>query len=146
MHLQVIVSRKDATNTIKLIPMNTSRGKNEEHSKRMGQFDRMAFKQSGESLFDSLFEFDRQLKETMKYANTQKNGRLHERLQVDTSELEIPLPSNSEPKEGIINHPANDIEMPYFHLGEQIHFNITDDVDDEAVYGRNRHRQKPRAR
>jgi hypothetical protein len=146
MHLQVIVSRKDATNTIKLSPMNTSRGKNEEHSKRMGQFDRMAFKQSGESLFDSLFEFDRQLKETMKYANTQKNGSLHERLQVDTLELEIPLPSNSEPKERIINNPANDIEMPYYDLGEQIHFNIADDVDDEAVYGRNRHRQKTRGR
>jgi hypothetical protein len=51
LHVQVIVSRKDATNTIKLSPMNTSRGKNEQHSKKMGQFDRVAFKQSGESLF-----------------------------------------------------------------------------------------------
>jgi len=36
MHVQVIVSRKDRTNSIKLSPMNTSRGKNEEHSKKMG--------------------------------------------------------------------------------------------------------------
>lgn len=82
MHLQVIVSRKDATNTIKLSPMNTSRGKNAEHSKKMGQFDRVTFKQSGETLFDSLFSFDRQLKDTLAYANVQKNGRLSQREQL----------------------------------------------------------------
>jgi hypothetical protein len=82
MHVQVIVSRKDATNKIKLSPMNTSRGKNEEHSKKMGQFDRVAFKQSGETLFDSLFSFDRQLKDTMAYANVQKNGKLTQREQL----------------------------------------------------------------
>jgi hypothetical protein len=84
-----IVSRKDATNLIKLSPMNTSRGRNEEHSKKMGQFDRVAFKQRGESLFDSLFEFDRQLKDTMAYANTQKNGSLQERVEMDALETEI---------------------------------------------------------
>lgn len=82
MHIQVIVSRKDATNRIKLSPMNTSRGKNAEHSKKMGQFDRVAFKQSGETLFDSLFSFDRQLKDTMAYANVQKNGKLAQREQL----------------------------------------------------------------
>lgn len=82
MHVQVIVSRKDITNKIKLSPMNTSRGKNETHSKKMGQFDRVAFKQSGESLFDSLFGFDRQLKDTMAYANIQKNGEISQREQL----------------------------------------------------------------
>ncbi|WAC11238.1 DUF5712 family protein [Dyadobacter pollutisoli] len=82
MHVQVIVSRKDATNKVKLSPMNTSRGKNAEHSKKMGQFDRIAFKQSGESLFDSMFGFDRQLKETLAYANIQKNGKLTQREQL----------------------------------------------------------------
>ncbi|MEO3407969.1 DUF5712 family protein [Mucilaginibacter sp. CAU 1740] len=82
MHVQVIVSRKDITNKIKLSPMNTSRGKNAEHSKKMGQFDRVAFKQSGESLFDGLFEFDRPLKDTMAYANVQKNGELLQREQL----------------------------------------------------------------
>lgn len=62
--------------------MNTSRGKNAEHSKKMGQFDRVAFKQSGESLFDSKFGFDRQLKETLAYANVQKNGKLVQREQL----------------------------------------------------------------
>ena len=146
LHVQVIVSRKDKTNTIKLSPMNTSRGKNEEHSKKMGQFDRVAFKQSGESLFDSLFEFDRRLKETMAYANAQKNGSLHERLQMDTVELEVPHLLDGVRKAEIVNHPATDIETPHNDLSQQIHFNITDDVDDEAVYGRNRHRDKPRGR
>lgn len=82
MHVQVIVSRKDATNSIKLSPMNTSRGSNAEHSKKMGQFDRVAFKQSGETLFDSLFSFDRQLKDTLAYANVQKNSELPQREQM----------------------------------------------------------------
>ena len=46
LHIQIIVSRKDANNKIKLSPQNNSKGKNEEHSKKMGQFDRLAFKQS----------------------------------------------------------------------------------------------------
>ena len=143
LHVQVIVSRKDATDSIKLSPMNTSRGRNEEHSKKMGQFDRVAFKQCGETLFDSLFEFDRQLKETMAYANARKNGSLDERLQMDTLELEIPLASDGVLQEKIANHQASDIESPYNDLNEQIQINITDDVDDEAVYGRNRYRHKP---
>jgi hypothetical protein len=146
LHIQVIVSRKDATNTIKLSPMNTSRGKNEQHSKKMGQFDRVAFKQSGEGLFDSLFEFDRRLKETMAYANTQKNGSLYERLQMETVEMEIPHHPDGVPKEGIVSKPATNIETPHNDLNQQIHFNITDDVDDEAVYGRKRHRHKLRGR
>lgn len=63
--------------------MNTSRGKNVEHSRKMGQFNRVAFKQSGESLFDSKFGFDRQLKETLAYANVQKNGKLTQREQLN---------------------------------------------------------------
>ena len=142
LHVQVIVSRKDATNMIKLSPMNTSRGKNEEHSKKMGQFDRVAFKQCGETLFDSLFGFERQLKETMAYANAQKNGSLHERLQMGALELEIPLSLDGVLQEEIVNHQATNIERPYDDLNEQIQISITDDVDDEAIYGRNRRRDK----
>lgn len=80
MHIQVIVSRKDATNKIKLSPMNNSRGRNAEHSKKVGQFDRSAFKNSGERLFDEKFSFDRGLTETFRYANTQKKGRLEDRI------------------------------------------------------------------
>jgi hypothetical protein len=143
LHVQVIVSRKDATNTIKLSPMNTSRGNNEEHSKKMGQFERVVFKQSGESLFDSLFEFDRQLKDTMAYANTQKNGNLDERVKKETLEAEISLDNlvNGQDlaRQAVNNQPEN-------ITGEEINFSIADDVDDEAVYGKNRHRHKPRGR
>jgi hypothetical protein len=59
MHIQVIVSRKDITNGIKLSPMNNSRGGNAAHSQKVGQFDRTAFKQKGEELFDQQFDFDR---------------------------------------------------------------------------------------
>ncbi|NVM65075.1 hypothetical protein FHW88_003379 [Mucilaginibacter sp. SG538B] len=80
MHIQVIVSRKDITNKIKLSPMNKSRGKNAEHSKKVGQFDRSAFKASGEQLFDSQFKFKRDLKDTFRYANAQKNGNPEQRM------------------------------------------------------------------
>lgn len=86
LHIQVIVSRKDITNKIKLSPMNSSKGRNAEHSRKMGQFDRMAFKQCGEMLFDKLFSFERNLKDTLAYANIQKNGNLSQREQLDMLE------------------------------------------------------------
>jgi hypothetical protein len=81
-HIQVIVSRKDITNKIKLSPMNKSRGRNAEHSQKIGQFDRSAFKQSGETVFDKQFDFDRGLDETFRYANAKKKGSLEERLAI----------------------------------------------------------------
>ncbi|WP_221452809.1 DUF5712 family protein [Mucilaginibacter sp. FT3.2] len=84
MHIQVIVSRKDITNKIKLSPMNNSKGRNTEHSKRMGQFDRSAFKASGERVFDEKFGFERGLTETFRYANAQKKGGLDERIALQT--------------------------------------------------------------
>ena len=97
-HLQLIVSRKDITNSIKLSPMNKSRGRNVEHSKKLGQFDRSAFKQSGEDLFDKMFGFDRGLKETFRYANIQKNGSLEEKMHLqielrDSGNTEREFPS-----------------------------------------------------
>ncbi|WP_316826821.1 DUF5712 family protein [Pedobacter miscanthi] len=89
MHIQIIVSRKDATNRIKLSPMNTSRGKNQEHSKKLGQFNRLAFKQSGENLFDELFGFDRKLNETLAFANIQKNGNIAQKEQLDLLEYSL---------------------------------------------------------
>jgi hypothetical protein len=82
MHIQIIVSRKDISNTIKLSPQNTSRGKNKEHSQKLGQFDRIAFKQSGECLFDDYFDFERGLKDTLNYANVMKNGTATQKAQM----------------------------------------------------------------
>lgn len=82
MHIQIIVSRKDITNTVKLSPQNTSKGKNKEHSEKLGQFNRTAFKQSGENLFDKTFDFDRGLKDTLIYANAMKNGTAAQKSQM----------------------------------------------------------------
>jgi len=89
MHVQVIVSRKDITNKIKLSPMNKSRGRNTEHSKKLGQFDRVAFKNSGEKLFDQQFGFDRPISETFKYANTNAKGNLKEKLDISIANKQI---------------------------------------------------------
>lgn len=83
-HVQVIVSRKDITNRIKLSPQNKSRGRNVEHSKKLGQFDQMAFKQCGETVFDRMFGFDRKLKETLQYANIMKNGNAEQKARLHT--------------------------------------------------------------
>lgn len=83
-HIQIIVSRKDITNRIKLSPQNTSKGKNKEHSAKLGEFNRTAFKQSGESLFDALFDFNRGLKDTVAYANTMQNGTAEQKIQMQT--------------------------------------------------------------
>ena len=71
--------------------------RNVAHSKKMGQFDRVAFKQSGEKLFDQLFDFNRNLNETMAYANIKKNGNLAQREQLSMLEkgLEINYQSKS---------------------------------------------------
>ncbi len=79
LHIQIIVGRKDMTNKIKLSPMNNSKGKNKVHSAKLGQFERVAFKSSGEKLFDKLFNFDRSLKDTLNYAITMKNGNAQQK-------------------------------------------------------------------
>jgi len=86
MHVQVIVSRKDITDSIRLSPLNNSRGKNVAHSLKVGQFDRRAFKQSAENQFDRTFGYDRQLQETFAYANTLKHGDYEQRLEMKEAE------------------------------------------------------------
>lgn len=82
MHIQIIVSRKDITNKIKLSPMNTSRGRNQQHSAKLGQFDRVAFKESSELLFDHTFNYGRLLKDSMNYSLTMKNGNAEQKRAV----------------------------------------------------------------
>jgi len=81
MHVQVIVSRKDAGNTIKLSPLNNSKGTNAEHSKIVGQFDRVAFKQSAEQIFDRMFNYEREVKESFGYANAMKHGSYEQKVE-----------------------------------------------------------------
>jgi hypothetical protein len=86
MHVQVIVSRKDITDSIRLSPLNNSRGRNAAHSLKVGQFDRVAFKQAAERAFDQTFDYERELKETFKYANTLKHGDYDQRLELKEEE------------------------------------------------------------
>jgi len=82
MHVQIIVSRKDVTDSIKLSPLNNSRGKNQAHSLKVGQFDRSAFKEFAEQAFDRKFDYDRELWETFRYANTLKHGSVEQKVEM----------------------------------------------------------------
>src|SRR5690554_4313284 len=93
MHVQIIVSRKDITNKIKLSPMNNSRGTNRKHSAKLGQFNRIAFKESGELLFDQIFGYNRSLKDTVTYSLTMKNGNAKQKRAMNLlNEFEDKLP------------------------------------------------------
>lgn len=118
MHIQIIVSRKDITNTIKLSPENKSKGKNITHSAKMGQFNRNAFKQSGEDVFDNFFDFDRGLKETLKYANTMKNGTAQQKAQMH---LLGDITANYDQQSHTINDLGNDVVNGMFEgVGQMI--------------------------
>jgi hypothetical protein len=82
MHVQIIVSRKDISNKIKLSPMNNSLGSNKQHSGRLGEFDRVVFKGSGEVIFDQMFGFTWLLKDTMNYALAMKNGSPEQKREI----------------------------------------------------------------
>jgi len=86
MHVQVIVSRKDVTDSIRLSPLNNSRGKNVAHSLKVGQFDRVALKQAAERTFDQAFDYDRELWETFRYSNTLKHGTYEQKLELRADE------------------------------------------------------------
>lgn len=132
MHVQVIVSRKDKTNCFKLSPLNNSKGKNAEHSLKVGQFDRVAFKQEAEKLFDGLFGYERSLQESFKYANTMKNGDYDSR-----QEMKGQLQAERTPVHG--EELGHLLQVNYV---PNINVQISDDIDDEAILGRNRHRKK----
>src|SRR5690606_30603768 len=107
MHIQIIVSRKDITNKIKLSPMNNSRGRNKQHSAKLGQFDRVAFKESGELIFDQMFNYNRSLKDTVNYALTMKNGNAEQKRAIHLLEqFESKLPDIERQN---INDTAKDI-------------------------------------
>lgn len=80
MHIQVIVSRKDITNKIKISPNTNHTGRKTKVSSKLGEFNMNAFRSSGERVFDEMFGFSRPLTDTFQYANTRAKGRLVDRL------------------------------------------------------------------
>lgn len=119
MHVQIIVSRKDITNTIKLSPMNKSRGSNIEHSQKLGQFNRSAFKESGEKLFDHYFGFDRGLRDTFHYANIQKNGTVEQKMELEKEQRQQSL--HEAEKERSLASQLSEIEYLEILLREEYH-------------------------
>lgn len=77
LHVHVIVSRKDATNSRKISPMTNHRGGNRGVIKR--GFDRDAFYRSCEQMFDKSFGFNRKTENSYDYYNTMKHGSVEQR-------------------------------------------------------------------
>jgi hypothetical protein len=81
MHVQIIVSRRDSQNQRLLSPLTNHRGqgKSERHGQQFGQFNRVAFKERSESVFDQQMSYRRELEDTFRYQNTMSNGTTQER-------------------------------------------------------------------
>lgn len=77
LHVHIIVSRKDATNTFKLSPRTNHRRGSSGVIKR--GFDRDAFYRSCERVFDKATGFDRSPDKSYDYFNTMKHGSLEQR-------------------------------------------------------------------
>ena len=83
MHVHVIVSRKDESNTKKLSPLANEKGNN--NSILNGQkvqrgFNRDQFKERSEKTFDSQFNYNRNLEDSYRYYNTMKNGSTQDKV------------------------------------------------------------------
>lgn len=77
LHVHIIVSRKDATNTFKLSPRTNHRRGSSGVIKR--GFDRDTFYRSCERVFDKATGFDRSLDKSYDYFNTMKHGSIEQR-------------------------------------------------------------------
>jgi hypothetical protein len=84
MHVQIIVSRKDSANQRLLSPLTNHRGqgKSAAHGQKFGQFNRVAFKERSEVVFDQQLGYCRALEETFRYQNTMSHGPAPERARL----------------------------------------------------------------
>ena len=93
-HIHVLVSRKCRQNKLKLSPLSKHRGTRK--GPIQGGFDRRAFYQSAEEVFDRRFGYARKLEETFAYQNALKNQgpkeRLMMKLKAASLDKEIDLP------------------------------------------------------
>lgn len=65
---------------------------------------------------------------------------------MDSLEMQTSLSSKGMPIAEIVNIQTTNIKKQDYTLNEKVQIIITDDVDDEAVYSRNRQRHKYRGR
>ena len=128
MHIQIIVSRKDVTGKIKLSPQNTSKGTNDKHSAKLGQFDRRAFKLSGEIVFDQMFGFHRNIGESFSHANILKNGSAQQKIAQYRIEKMVNSDNKNTPQ-GISSHVAQ-LSRDLMKEGKTVSQNLLTRVDD----------------
>jgi hypothetical protein len=83
MHVHIIVSRRDQQQWYKLSPYNNSKGEYETSNKiKSGGFNRNAFREASETVFDHKLEHKRDITESFKYQNTMKNGKFEDQVQL----------------------------------------------------------------
>ena len=87
MHVHVIVSRKDVSNTKKLSPLT-----NHQHTRGgpvKGGFSRDQFKDRTERAFDQQFNHKRELQDSYRYVNTMKNGSVQDKIEMREHSAEL---------------------------------------------------------
>lgn len=105
-HIQVIVSRKDANNKIKLSPLNHSRKENTNRKiKGNTGFDRVNFKMKSIEKFDQMFEYKRLVNElerhqVMKYG-TKEEKEVYQKKQTTREKPIIQSPKSKTPQQKI---------------------------------------------
>lgn len=87
LHVQIIVSRKDANNKRLLSPLTNHRGqgKSAAHGQKFGQFNRVEFKERSEAVFDQQLGYRREVQESFRYQNTMSHGTVLERVDLIVS-------------------------------------------------------------
>ncbi|MEM6734648.1 MAG: MobB family relaxase [Bacteroidota bacterium] len=77
-HIHVIVSRKDKAQRLKLSPFASARN-TQKHTingnKVQSGFDRQQFVNNGEKRFDTMFSYERSVKDSFRYKYSQKTGK-----------------------------------------------------------------------
>jgi prephenate dehydrogenase len=83
MHVHIIVSRRDQQQWHKLSPYNNAKEEYETSNKiKSGGFNRNAFREASEKVFDSKFQYQRDITESFQYQNTMKNGKFEDQVQL----------------------------------------------------------------
>lgn len=98
-HIHVIVSRKDRANKIKLSPL--SRHRNTQKGAVRGGFDREAFAQKVEKIWDEEMGYQRETDKSFAYHHVMKHGspaKRHEMKEVAAAEAKTPMPKANDKK------------------------------------------------
>jgi len=83
MHVHIIVSRRDQQQWYKLSPYNNAKEGYETSNKiKSSGFNRNAFREASEQVFDDKFKYERDITESFQYQNTMKNGNFEDQVQL----------------------------------------------------------------